>query len=59
MRNTTAYASAYGGVRVHVSRLARGQSRTLTVNYNALMAEADTITTVTWRNQGGFPILMA
>jgi len=58
-RNNTAYVSDYTRDRVHVSRLVRGETRTLTANFNALLAEADTIASVTWRTQGGYPILMA
>ena len=58
-RNNTAYVSDYTRDRVHVSRLVRGETRTLTANFNALLAEANTIASVTWRTQGGYPILMA
>jgi hypothetical protein len=58
-RIQTAYASAYARDRVHVSRVTRGESRVLTANFNALMAPDDTITTVTWRAESGYPMVMS
>lgn len=58
-RVQTAYASAYARDRVHVSRVTRGESRVLAVNFNGLMAAADTITTVTWRAETGYPLTMS
>lgn len=59
MRTQTAYASAYQRDRVHVSQVLRGESRQIVVNFNALMAKADTITTVTWRAESGQPLMMS
>ncbi len=57
-RLTTAYASAYQRDRVHVSRIFRGESRTLSVNFNAV-AGADAVASVVWRAETGYPLVMS
>lgn len=57
-RLSTAYASAYQRDRVHVSRIMRGESRTLSVNFNAVLG-TDTIASVTWRAETGYPLVMS
>ncbi len=57
-RVSTAYASAYQRDRVHVSRIMRGESRTLRVNFNAVAGD-DTVASVVWRAQTGYPLVMS
>ena len=57
-RVNTSYASAYQRDRVHVSRIMRGESRTLRANFNAI-ASADPVASVIWRAETGYPLVMS
>lgn len=58
-RVTRCYVSGYQRVRVHESRLVRGESRCLVANFNGAVDAARTITSVTWQCQQPYIVAMS
>lgn len=48
-RTTTAFASDYQRTREQIVLLPRGETRTLTADFNGVLAYGETITSATWR----------
>lgn len=58
-RSTRCYVSAFQGDRVHKSTICRGTVRCLVADFNGALPKARSISSVTWRCDQGFPVVMA